>query len=53
MRVWSSEYSLVQKFHHLFDMLACSRPVPYDCVVTHRFPEVESILEEERERFGI
>ena len=35
------------------DILACSRPVPYDCVVKPRFPEVESILAEERERFGI
>ena len=30
----------------------CSRPVPYDCVVKPRFAEVESILAEERERFG-
>ncbi|KAF8488636.1 cytochrome P450 [Russula emetica] len=29
------------------------RPVPYDCVVTPRFAEVESILAEECERFGI
>jgi len=27
------------------------RPVPYDCVVTPRFPGVASILAEERERF--
>ena len=35
--------------------LACtgSRPVPSDCVITPRFPEVESILAEEREGFGI
>jgi hypothetical protein len=37
----------------LVDILACSRPVPYDCVVKPRFAEVESILAEERERFGI
>ncbi|KAI0276739.1 cytochrome P450 [Russula aff. rugulosa BPL654] len=30
-----------------------TRPVPYDCVVKPRFAEVESILAEERERFGI
>jgi hypothetical protein len=35
------------------DILAYSRPVPYDCVVKPRFPDVESILAEERERFGI
>ncbi|KAH9987255.1 cytochrome P450 [Russula vinacea] len=29
------------------------RPVPYDCIVKPRFAEVESILAEERERFGI
>jgi hypothetical protein len=33
------------------DNLACSRPVPYDCMITPRFPEVLSILAEERERF--
>ena len=33
--------------------LACSRPVPFDCVVKPRFADVESILAVERERFGI
>jgi hypothetical protein len=37
----------------LVDVFACSRPLPYDCVVKPRFPEVESILAEERERFGL
>ena len=37
----------------MVDVLACSRPTPYDCVVKPRFPEVESILAKERERFGI
>ena len=32
---------------------ADSHPVPYGCVVTPRLAEVESILAEERERFGI
>jgi hypothetical protein len=31
--------------------LACSRPVPYNCVITPRFPEAVSILTEERDRF--
>jgi len=35
------------------NMLGCSRPVPYDCVVTPRSAEVESILAEEYERLGI
>ena len=37
------------------DMLTCTdnRPVPYDCVVTPLLAEVESILAEEREHFGI
>lgn len=34
-------------------IFAYSRPAPYECVITPRFPEVESILAEERERFGI
>ena len=34
-------------------MLGHSRPVFYDSVVKPRFAEVESILAEERERFGI
>jgi len=34
-------------------MLACSHPVPYDCVVTPRLAEVESVLAEEYERLGI
>jgi len=29
------------------------RPVPYECVIKPRFPEVESILAQEREHFGI
>jgi len=29
------------------------RPVPYDCIVKPRFADVESLLAEERERFGI
>ncbi len=37
----------------LTGMLVRSRPVPYDCVVKPRFPEVESILAEERERLGM
>ena len=28
-----------------------SRPLPYNCIVTPRFPEVQSILVEERESF--
>jgi hypothetical protein len=35
----------------LVDILACSRPVPYDGVFTPWFPEVESILADEREHF--
>jgi hypothetical protein len=35
------------------DILAHSRPVPFDCVVKPRFREVEHLLAEERERFGI
>jgi hypothetical protein len=35
------------------DILAYSRPIPFDCVVRTRFSEVESLLAEERERFGI
>ncbi len=39
----------------MFDILPLvrSRPVPFECVVKPRFAEVESILAEERERFGI
>ena len=48
-----SEYSAVQPVSPLVDILACSRPIHYDCVVKRRFIEVESILAEERERFGI
>ncbi|KAI0248231.1 cytochrome P450 [Lactifluus subvellereus] len=33
------------------DVGVAVRPAPYDCVVTPRFPEVASILAEERERF--
>jgi hypothetical protein len=29
----------------------CSRPLPHDCIITPRFPEVVSILAEERESF--
>jgi hypothetical protein len=35
------------------DILAYSYPIPFDCVVKPRFREVESLLAEERERFGI
>ena len=36
------------------DILAyTSRPIPFDCVVKPRFREVESLLAEERERFGV
>ena len=35
------------------DILAQSPPIPFDCVVKPRFSEVESVLAEERERFGI
>ena len=31
--------------------LVCSRPPPYDCIITPRFPEVLSILAGERESF--
>ena len=34
----------------LADTLVCSRPVPYECVVTPRFPEALTILVEERGR---
>ena len=45
---------LVQRgSHHWLMSWHDSRPVPYDCVVKPRFAEVESILAEERERFGI
>ena len=37
----------------MVNILERSRPVPYDCIVKPRFAEVESILAEERERFGI
>ena len=29
----------------------CSRPPPHDCIFTPRFPEVVTILAEERESF--
>jgi hypothetical protein len=32
-------------------LLICSHPPPYDCIITPRFPEVLSILAEERESF--
>jgi hypothetical protein len=32
-------------------IVVCSRPPAYDCVITPRFPEVVSILIEERESF--
>jgi hypothetical protein len=35
------------------DILAYSRPIPFDCVIKPRFREVESLLAEERELFGI
>jgi hypothetical protein len=53
MQAWSSKYSLEQRLHPRLISWHASRPVPYDCVVNPRFPEVESILAEERERFGI
>jgi hypothetical protein len=53
MQGQSSEYSLRRRFHFLVDIFACSRPLPYDCIIKPRFPEVESILAEERERFGL
>lgn len=55
MQAQSSEYSLPsqRKSHFLVDIFARSRPLPYDCIVKLRFPEVESILAEERERFEI
>ena len=34
-------------------ILAYSHPIPFDCVVKPRFKGVESLLSEERERFGI
>jgi hypothetical protein len=35
------------------NILAYSRPIPFDCVVKPRFREAESLLAKERERFGI
>jgi hypothetical protein len=35
----------------LGQFLVCSRPPPYDCIITPRFPEVLSILAGERESF--
>jgi hypothetical protein len=35
------------------DIVAYSRPISFDCVIKPRFREVESLLAEERERFGI
>ena len=32
-------------------ILVCSRPSPYECRITSRFPEVQSILVEEHEGF--
>ena len=32
-------------------ILVCSRPPPFDCAIAHRFPEVQPILADERERF--
>ena len=37
----------------LVDFLEYSRSAPYECVIKPRFPEVESILAQEREHFGI
>jgi hypothetical protein len=34
-------------------MLTTSNPTPYDCKITPRFPEVVSLLAEERERWGV
>ena len=54
MQAQSSEYSLGQALISLFvDILAYSRPAPYECVITPRYPEVEVILAQERENFGI
>ena len=54
MGAQSSEYSLGRVLILLLVyILAYSRPAPYECVITPRFSEVESILAEERERFGI
>ena len=52
MQVYPCEYLLYREFHD-GDLLAYSRPVPFDCVVKPRFGEVGSLLAEERERFGI
>ena len=35
------------------DILAYSHPIPFDCIVNPRFREAESVLAEERERFGV
>jgi hypothetical protein len=32
-------------------IVVCSRPLRHDCIITPRFPEVESILAEESESF--
>ena len=32
-------------------IVVCSRPPPHDCIITPRFPEAQSILAEELERF--
>jgi hypothetical protein len=32
-------------------MFLCSRPQPFDCIITPRFPGVQSILVEARESF--
>jgi hypothetical protein len=53
MRVRSSEYPLHWRLRDWLISWDYSRPVSYDCVLKSRFPEVESILAEERERFGI
>ncbi len=51
MEIYYIEYSL-EKVSSLADMPASGRPVLHECVVSPRFTEVESILAEERERFG-
>jgi hypothetical protein len=34
----------------MVELLAYSRPIPFDCVDNPRFREVESLLSEEREQ---
>jgi hypothetical protein len=32
-------------------IVVCSRPPPHDCIITARFPEVLTILDEEHKSF--